>query len=120
MVAFVGVIPAHLASVRFPGKILFPFNGMPMIEHVRRRALLATGLDEVYVATCDRDIAEAVRAGGGKVIMTADTHRNGTSRVAEAVADLDFTPRAAAAGRRAAAVAAACGEDDGGDRRRAR
>ena len=32
------VIPAHMASVRFPGKILFPFFGYPMIEHVRRRA----------------------------------------------------------------------------------
>lgn len=88
MINVVAVIPAHLASVRFPRKILFPFNGMPMIEHVRRRALLATGLADVYVATCDQEIANAVRAGGGKVIMTADTHRNGTSRVAEAVADL--------------------------------
>ena len=31
------VIPAHMASVRFPGKILFPFFGYPMIEHVRLR-----------------------------------------------------------------------------------
>lgn len=91
MTKIVAVIPSHLASVRFPRKILFPFAGVPMIEHVRRRALLATGLEDVYVATCDTEIADAVSGSGGKVIMTADTHRNGTSRVAEAVAHLDCT-----------------------------
>ncbi|MDB3892263.1 NTP transferase domain-containing protein [Alphaproteobacteria bacterium] len=88
-VRIVAVIPAHMASVRFPGKILFPFFDHPMIEHVRRRALLVDGLDDVYVATCDEDIASVVRGYGGKVIMTGDYHRNGTTRVAEAVADID-------------------------------
>ena len=87
----VAVIPAHLASVRFPRKILFPFHGLPMIEHVRRRALLSHGISDVFVATCDEEIAEAVRGFGGKVIMTANTHTNGTSRVAEAVKDIDCT-----------------------------
>ncbi|WP_375450200.1 cytidylyltransferase domain-containing protein [uncultured Devosia sp.] len=91
MTRIIAVIPSHLASVRFPRKILFPFAGVPMIEHVRRRALLASGLEDVYVATCDTEIADAVAGSGGKVIMTADTHRNGTSRVAEAVAKLDCT-----------------------------
>jgi 3-deoxy-manno-octulosonate cytidylyltransferase (CMP-KDO synthetase) len=87
----VAVIPAHLASVRFPRKILFPFHGLPMIEHVRRRALLSGAVDEVYVATCDNEIADTVADFGGKVIMTADTHTNGTSRVAEAVRSVDCT-----------------------------
>jgi 3-deoxy-manno-octulosonate cytidylyltransferase (CMP-KDO synthetase) len=87
----VAVIPAHLASVRFPRKILFPFHGLPMIEHVRRRALLSGAATDVYVATCDEEIAAAVRGFGGKVIITANTHTNGTSRVAEAVRDLDCT-----------------------------
>ncbi len=60
-----------------------------MIEHVRRRALLAKSIDEVYVATCDNEISDAVKAFGGKVIMTGNTHTNGTSRVAEAAVDLD-------------------------------
>ena len=46
----VGVIPAHLASVRFPQKILFDIHGLPMIEHVRRRALLCGELEDVIVA----------------------------------------------------------------------
>jgi len=87
----VAVIPAHLASVRFPRKILHPIHGLPMIEHVRRRALLCRGLDDVYVATCDAEIAQAIESHGGRVIPTANTHTNGTSRVAEAVAKLDCT-----------------------------
>jgi 3-deoxy-manno-octulosonate cytidylyltransferase (CMP-KDO synthetase) len=85
----IAVIPAHLASVRFPRKILFPFHGLPMIEHVRRRALLSDRITDVYVATCDEEIAATVRGFGGKVIMTANTHKNGTTRVAEAVKDVD-------------------------------
>ena len=87
----IAVIPAHLASVRFPGKILFDFHGLPMIEHVRRRALLSENVSDVFVATCDKEIAETVRNFGGKVIMTANTHTNGTSRVAEAIKDIDCT-----------------------------
>jgi 3-deoxy-manno-octulosonate cytidylyltransferase (CMP-KDO synthetase) len=41
------------------------------------------------VATCDKEIASTVRGFGGKVIMTANTHKNGTTRVAEAVKDID-------------------------------
>lgn len=87
----VAVIPAHLASVRFPRKILFPFHGLPMIEHVRRRALLSEAVSEVYVTTCDEEIADVVHGFGGKVIMTANTHTNGTSRIAEAVKEIDCT-----------------------------
>jgi 3-deoxy-manno-octulosonate cytidylyltransferase (CMP-KDO synthetase) len=87
----VAVIPAHLASVRFPRKILFQFHGLPMIEHVRRRALLSMAFHDVIVATCDNEIADVIKSYGGKVIMTADTHNNGTSRVAEAVKDIDCT-----------------------------
>jgi len=85
----VAVIPAHMASVRFPGKILFPFHGLPMIEHVRRRALLSRAVSDVIVATCDEDIASAVRRFGGRVIITANTHKNGTTRVAEALKQVD-------------------------------
>jgi len=85
----VGIIPARLASTRFPRKILFSFFNHPMIEHVRRRAALAKGLDDVYVATCDDEIAEVISGYGGKVIMTGHHHPNGTTRIAEAVATID-------------------------------
>lgn len=87
----VAVIPAHLASVRFPRKVLYPISGLPMIEHVRRRALLSGVFNKVIVATCDREIAETLSIYGANVMMTADTHKNGTSRVAEAVEKIDCT-----------------------------
>jgi len=85
----VAIIPAHLASVRFPRKVLYDFHGLPMIEHVRRRALMANGLAAVYVATSDNEIADVVRGFGGQVILTSANHLNGTTRVSEAAADLD-------------------------------
>jgi len=87
----VAIIPAHLASVRFPGKILFKFHGLPMIEHVRRRALLSEHIKDVYIATCDEQIKDEITSFGGKVIMTSNKHTNGTSRIAEAVKSIDCT-----------------------------
>ena len=89
MTRVIGIIPCHLASVRFPRKILFPFAGLAMVEHVRRRALMANGIDDVIVATCDEEIEDVVLKGGGKVVRTANTHTNGTSRIAEAVKEID-------------------------------
>jgi 3-deoxy-manno-octulosonate cytidylyltransferase (CMP-KDO synthetase) len=85
------VIPAHLASVRFPGKVLFAIHGLPMLEHVRRRAVMCDAVSAVHVATCDEEVAEVVRGHGGSVIMTGRHHRNGTTRIAEAIGDIDCT-----------------------------
>jgi 3-deoxy-manno-octulosonate cytidylyltransferase (CMP-KDO synthetase) len=87
----VAVIPSHLASVRFPRKILFEIYGIPMIEHVRRRAKLCKKLQDVYVATCDSEIELAIKGYGGNVILTSNVHKNGTSRVAEAIKSIDCT-----------------------------
>jgi len=85
------IIPARLKSARFPNKVLLPIHGLPMIEHVRRRALMCASLSEVIVATCDEEIAVVVRGNGGRVIMTSDSHLNGTTRIAEAVTHVDCT-----------------------------
>lgn len=85
----IAVIPAHLKSVRFPRKILHEFHSLPMIEHVRRRALLSKYISDVFVATCDQEIAAVVKKYDGNLIMTSNIHKNGTSRVAEAVSDID-------------------------------
>lgn len=83
------VIPARMASSRFPGKPLAGILDLPMIEHVRRRALLAQGIDEVVVATCDQEIMDAVTENGGRAVMTADTHERSTERVEEAMGSLE-------------------------------
>lgn len=83
------IIPARMASSRFPGKPLAKILGLPMIEHVRRRVSLCDFIDDVYVATCDEEIREVVESFGGKVIMTATTHERCTDRVEEAAAALN-------------------------------
>jgi len=80
----VAVIPARMASSRFPGKPLAPLHGQPMIEHVFRRVKLCSELDDVYVATCDEEIRDAAEGFGAKVIMTSAAHERATDRVAEA------------------------------------
>lgn len=82
------VIPARMASSRFPGKPLAMIRDLPMIEHIRRRALLAQGVDDVVVATCDQAIVDAVTEAGGKAVMTSDKHERATERVAEAMTNL--------------------------------
>jgi len=82
------VIPARMASSRYPGKPLAPILGLPLIEHVRRRALLSKGVGLVVVATCDTVIKDAVEAAGGIAIMTKDTHERCTDRIEEAIQNI--------------------------------
>jgi 3-deoxy-manno-octulosonate cytidylyltransferase (CMP-KDO synthetase) len=93
-VTVLAIIPARFASTRFPGKPLAPLSGRPMIQWVYERARAARRVDEVVVATDDARIAQAVRGFGGRAVMTADTHRSGTDRLAEVVA-ADAAARAA-------------------------
>lgn len=80
--SFVGIIPARFASTRFPGKPLAMIGGKMMIQRVWERACSA--LDEVYVATDDKRIFDAVESFGGKCVMTKSTHKSGTDRCLEA------------------------------------
>lgn len=80
----VAVIPARMRSTRFPGKPLAPILGRSMIEHVYRRTSMCTALSDVYVATCDQAIMDAVSAFGGKPLMTSTRHQRASDRVAEA------------------------------------
>ena len=87
----VGIIPARMGSTRFPGKPLAKMRGIPMIAHVYFRSSMSHKLAGVYVATCDEEIADAVRSFGGNVVMTSDTHQRATDRVAEAAQHVDAT-----------------------------
>lgn len=79
---FLGIIPARYASTRFPGKPLADIGGKSMIQRVYEH--VQPCLDEVWVATDDARIREAVEAFGGRVVMTSDQHRSGTDRCLEA------------------------------------
>lgn len=78
-----GVIPARYASSRFPGKPLALLAGKPMVQWVYERALQATRLAQVIVATDDQRIFDCVTGFGGKAAMTRRDHPSGSDRVAE-------------------------------------
>jgi 3-deoxy-manno-octulosonate cytidylyltransferase (CMP-KDO synthetase) len=78
------VIPARMASVRFPGKPLAEIAGLPMIVHVLRRAE-AAAVGPVVVATDSEAIATAVEKADGRAVMTRADHVSGSDRICEAV-----------------------------------
>lgn len=85
------IIPARHASTRYPGKPLVPLRGASgtsrtLIERSLMAARAAAqGTMPIFVATDDDRIAAEARRIGADVIMTSDTCRNGTERVAEAM-----------------------------------
>lgn len=86
----IGIIPARLASSRLPQKPLADILGMPMIGHVYHRSKLCTTLDEVYVATCDKEIYDYINSIGGKAVMTSDKHERASDRTAEALLKIEL------------------------------
>ncbi len=82
------VIPARYGSSRFPGKPLAHDTGKPLIQHVVERVNECGLIERVVVATDDLRIYDAVLRFGGEAVMTGE-HPNGTSRIAEAVEQLD-------------------------------
>ena len=88
----IGVIPARMAALRFPGKPLFSILGRPMVEHVYLRARMYRHWDQLMLATCDREIAEFGHQKGIPVAMTGSHHTRALDRVAEAAANLLETP----------------------------
>ena len=84
------MIPARLDSERLPGKVLKDFLGMPMIEHVWRRAQLTNPLLETVIATDSSEIKKTVEKFGANCILTSKDHKNGISRVGEIVDILNW------------------------------
>ena len=87
---FIGIIPARYESSRFPGKPLVDIHGKSMIQRVYEQCLKAK-LDRVVVATNDDRIFEHVQKFRGEVVMTSNTHKSGTDRIAEAAEKLGLS-----------------------------
>lgn len=79
---FVIIIPARYQSTRFPGKPLAVLGGKPVIQRVYEQA--KSVLPDVWVATDDDRIFQAVEAFGGNAVMTRADHKSGTDRIQEA------------------------------------
>jgi 3-deoxy-manno-octulosonate cytidylyltransferase (CMP-KDO synthetase) len=84
------MIPARMDSKRFPGKVLWEFRGLPMIEHVYRRATLVMNPKNVYVTSADSIILNHMTKIGASTIRSNRGHHDGTSRCAEALSNLDY------------------------------
>jgi 3-deoxy-D-manno-octulosonate cytidylyltransferase len=83
-------IPARYAATRFPAKLMQPLGDKTVIRHTYDNTV-ATGLfSDVFVVTDSTIIFDEITNHGGKAIMSIRSHKSGSDRIAEAVADLDI------------------------------
>lgn len=81
----VAVIPARLGSKRFPGKVIYPYRGKPLLSYLLDDLAGARKIDRVIVATDSGKVKKIVEGLGCEVKMTSPDHATGTDRVAEAI-----------------------------------
>ena len=78
-----GVIPARMASSRFPGKPLNKILGIPMLAHCYERALLSQVCDKLVIATPDEEIMNWAKNHEIPAILTGHHHQRATERAQE-------------------------------------
>ena len=74
------IIPARLASTRFPQKVLADIGGVPMVVRTANRV---KHLDRVVIAADDEKIISTCKAHGIEAMLTSTTHKSGTDRINE-------------------------------------
>jgi 3-deoxy-manno-octulosonate cytidylyltransferase (CMP-KDO synthetase) len=79
------IIPARIASTRFPRKVLAEIDGVPMVVATARTV---AAVDDVVVATDSREVTEVCEKEGIKTVMTSSEHLSGTDRINEAATRL--------------------------------
>ena len=78
-----GLIPSRLNSKRLKNKPLLEIDGLPIIVHTFKRALLSKKIDRVIVCTDSNKIVDVVKRHGGEALLTSKKHKNGTERIFE-------------------------------------
>lgn len=81
------VIPARMASSRFPNKPLASILGTTMIRRVYNIAKACKLADKVVIATDDKQIAQSMQ--DADVVLTSKECKTGTDRVAQTLDLLD-------------------------------
>lgn len=81
------IIPARLASSRFPQKVLADIGGLPMVVRTAKRV---AHLDRVVVAADDEKIIEVCKEYGIEAMLTSTTHKSGTDRIHECATILEL------------------------------
>lgn len=75
------IIPARMASTRFPRKVLADIHGTPMVIATAKRV---QDLDRVIIATDSQEVMDMAKKYGFEAVMTSDKHQSGTDRIYEA------------------------------------
>ncbi len=81
------IIPARIASNRFPNKVLANINGFPMVIAT---AKAVSKLDSVAIATDSQEIVNLAKDYGFEAVMTSSEHQSGTDRINEAADKLNL------------------------------
>ena len=81
------IIPARLASTRFPQKVLADICGLPMVVRTAKRV---EHLDRVVVAADDELIIQTCKEHGIEAMLTSTTHKSGTDRIHECATILNL------------------------------
>lgn len=77
------VIPARLASTRFPRKILAAETGRPLVQHVVDQVKKCQRVRRIIVAADHQSIIDALAPFGTAAVLTSPDHQSGTDRVWE-------------------------------------
>lgn len=78
------VVPARLASQRFPRKLLFPVQGKSLILWTAERIRAQVDDIPLYFAVAETELGEVLEAEGFRVIATDPNLNSGTDRIAQA------------------------------------
>tara|TARA_B110000008_G_scaffold265479_1_gene290695 strand:+ start:3037 stop:3795 length:759 start_codon:yes stop_codon:yes gene_type:complete len=84
-----GVIPARMASSRFPAKPLKNILGIPMLAHCYERALISESCDHLVIATPDNEIMNWALKYKIPALLTSNQHERATERAAEVLTILE-------------------------------
>ncbi len=82
-VKVIGVIPARMDSKRFYGKVLFEYQGKPLIRHLYEELSKSKVMDRVIIATDTKKIRNIAEGFGAQVVMTTANLKTGSDRVAK-------------------------------------
>ena len=82
------IVPARLASSRFPRKLLHSVCGKPIILWTAERIRSVAPEFPLYFAVEDTELEDCLKGAGFEAILTKADHSSGTDRLAEANASI--------------------------------
>ena len=78
-----GIIPARMASSRFPGKPLKKILDIPMLAHCYERAMLSGACETLIISTPDQEIIDWADLHKIPSVLTSHDHQRATERAKE-------------------------------------